>query len=106
MNDHNDALQAERNAHAAAQKGRLDRIRRDIERLAADYGGDYSEVLTAYRHEVQAANRRAKRAEMDYLQAKHDAQVAFYELRHAMDIIDELTTTTAADHTSGAERSE
>lgn len=100
MNDHNEALQAERDAHAAARRGRLDRLRRAIERLGAAYGGDYSEVLTAYRHAAQAAHRRVKQLEEQTLQAKHDAWVAYYELRHAMDIIDELSRTAAADHTS------
>ena len=54
MNDNNDATEEGANAAAACQ-GWHDRLRRDIERLVEGYGGDYSEVLTAYRHQAQAA---------------------------------------------------
>jgi len=59
MNDNNDATEEGANAAAACQ-GWHDRLRRDIERLVEGYGGDYSEVLTAYRHQAQAATQRRR----------------------------------------------
>ena len=89
MNDHNDAIEEVPNA--AARRGWHDRLRRDIERLVEGYGGDYSEVITAYRHQAQAAKRRLKRLEHQVLQARQDVHVAYYELRLATAIVDELS---------------
>ena len=85
MNDHDKA-----NDDENSLTGTMERLQRDIERLADAYGGDYSEVLEAYRQAEQAANRRAKRLERQALQAKHEAQIANYELRLATDIIDDI----------------
>jgi FKBP-type peptidyl-prolyl cis-trans isomerase (trigger factor) len=85
MNDHDKANDDEKSL-----TGTMERLQRDIERLADAYGGDYSEVLEAYRQAEQAANRRAKRLERRFLQAKHEAQIANYELRIAKDIIDDI----------------
>ena len=103
MNDHNeknDALQEERNAHAVARRGWHDRLRRDIEQLVDAYGGDYSEVITAYRHQAQAAKRRLKRLESKVMQARQDVFVANYELRLATAIIDELSRKAAIEKTT------
>jgi hypothetical protein len=89
MNDHDDAT--DERASAAARQGWHDRLRRDIERLVEGYGGDYSEVLTAYRHQAQAAKRRLKRLEHQVLQARQDVKIAFYELHMASAIVDELS---------------
>ena len=70
--------------------GTMERLRLEIERLIEAYGGNYSEVIEAYRQAEQAANRRAKRLEKQALQAKHEAQIANYELRLATDIIDDI----------------
>ena len=102
MNDHdekNDALQEEPNAHAVALRGWHDRLRREIERLVEGYGGDYSEVLTAYRHQAQAARRRLKRLENQVLKAREEVHVAYYELRLATAIVDELSRQAAAEKT-------
>mgnify|MGYP001024309296 FL=1 len=90
MNDHDDATEEEAKAAAACQ-GWHDRLRRDVERLVEGYGGDYSEVLTAYRHQAQAAKRKLKRLEHQVLQARQDVRIAFYELRLATAIVDELS---------------
>jgi hypothetical protein len=103
MNDHeekNDALQEERDAHVVARQGWHDRLRRDIERLADAYGGDYSEVITAYRHQAQAARRRLKRLESKVMQARQDVFVANYELRLATAIIDELSRKAVIEKTT------
>ena len=88
MNDRNDAI--EERAAAAAPRGWHDRLRREIERLVEAYNGDYYEVLTAYRHQAQAAERRLKKLENQVLEAREDVQVAYYELRLASTIIDEM----------------
>lgn len=90
MNDDYDPIEKERNAHAVALQGWHDRLRQDIERLVEGYGGNYSEVLTAYRHQAQAAKRKLKRLESQVLQARQDLHVAYYELRLATAIVDEL----------------
>ena len=100
MNDHKDAIQEERNTHAVARQGWHDRLRRDIERLADAYGGEYSEVITAYRHQAQAARRRLKRLESKVMQARQDVFVANYELRLATAIIDELSRKAAIEKTT------
>ena len=89
MNDRDDAIEERANA-AAAPRGWYDRLRREIERLVEAYNGDYYEVITAYRHQAQAAERRLKRLENQVLEAREDVQVAYYELRLASNIIDEL----------------
>ena len=70
--------------------GTMERLQRDIERLADAYGGDYTEVLEAYQHAERAANKRARTLERRFLQAKHEAQIANYELRIVKDIIDDI----------------
>jgi hypothetical protein len=100
MNDHKDAIQEERNAHVVARQGWHDRLRRDIERLADAYGGDYSEVITAYRHQAKAAKRRLKRLESKVMQARQDVFVANYELRLATAIIDELSRKAVIEKTT------
>jgi FKBP-type peptidyl-prolyl cis-trans isomerase (trigger factor) len=70
--------------------GTMERLRMEIERLLEAYGGNYSEVIEAYKQAEQAANRRAKRLERQALQAKHEWQIANYELRLAKDIIDDI----------------
>jgi hypothetical protein len=70
--------------------GTMERLRLEIERLIEAYGGNYSEVLEAYKQAEQAANRRAKRLERQALQAKHEWQIANYELRLAKDIIEDI----------------
>ena len=89
MNDRDDAI--EERAAAAAPRGWHDRLRREIERLAEACGGDYSEVITVYRNQAQAAKRRLKRLEKQVLQARQDVFVACYELRLATSIVDELS---------------
>ena len=92
MNDHDDAIEQRANANAAvAPRGWHDRLRREIERLVEAYGGDCSEVLTAYRHQAQAARRRLKRLENQVLKAREEVHVAYYELRLATAIVDELS---------------
>ena len=86
----NDKQQEERKAHVVALRGWRDRLRQEIEQLVEAYGGDYTEVIEAYRQAEQAANRRAKRLEKQALQAKHEWQIANYELRLAKDIIDDI----------------
>ena len=70
--------------------GTMERLRLEIERLIEAYGGDYSEVIEAYRQSEQAANRREKRLEKQALQAKHEWQIANYELRLAKEIIEDI----------------
>jgi hypothetical protein len=70
--------------------GTMERLRLEIERLIEAYGGNCAEVLEAYRQSEQAANRRAKRLEKQALQAKHEWQIANYELRLAKDLIEEI----------------
>jgi hypothetical protein len=70
--------------------GTMERLRLEIERLLEAYGGNHDEVIEAYRQAEQAANRRAKRLERRFLQAKHEAQIANYELRIVKDIIDDI----------------
>lgn len=70
--------------------GTMERLRLEIERLLEAYGGNCSEVIEAYRQSEQAANRRAKRLEKQALQAKHEWQIANYELRLAKDLIDDI----------------
>jgi uncharacterized NAD(P)/FAD-binding protein YdhS len=105
-NQTNDKQQTERNDHAVAHRGWHARLRRDIEQLVEAYGGDYSEVLDAYRHAAQSANRRATQLRREAILAKHDAKVAYCELRLATAIIDEMSrqaaTATCDDGTSDA----
>ena len=70
--------------------GTMERLRLEIERLLEAYGGNYTEVIEAYRQAEQAANRRAKRLEKQALQAKHEWQIANYELRLAKDILEDI----------------
>ena len=70
--------------------GTMERLRLEIERLIEAYAGNHNEVLEAYRQAEKAANRRAKRLEKQALQAKHEWQIANYELRLAKDIIDDI----------------
>ena len=70
--------------------GTMERLRLEIERLLEAYGGNSSEVIEAYRQSEQAANRRAKRLERQALQAKHEWQIANYELRLAKDILEDI----------------
>ena len=70
--------------------GTMERLRLEIERLIEAYGGNCAEVIEAYRQAEQAANRRAKRLERQALQAKHEWQIANYELRLAKDLIDDI----------------
>lgn len=70
--------------------GTMERLRLEIERLIEAYNGNYTEVIEAYRQAERAANRRAKRLEKQALQAKHEWQIANYELRLAKDIIDDI----------------
>ena len=70
--------------------GTMERLRLEIERLLEAYGGNCAEVIEAYRQSEQAANRRAKRLEKQALQAKHEWQIANYELRLAKDLIDDI----------------
>ena len=70
--------------------GMMERLRLEIERLIEAYGGNHNEVLEAYRQAEQAANRRAKRLERQALQAKHEWQIANYELRLAKDILEDI----------------
>ena len=88
MNDRDDAI--EERAAAAAPRGWHDRLRREIERLVEAYNGDYYEVLTAYRHQAQAAERRLRRLENQVIEAREEVQIAYYELRLASSIIDAL----------------
>jgi hypothetical protein len=85
MNDHDKANDDEKSL-----TGTMERLRLEIERLIEAYGGNYSEVLEAYKQAEQAANRRAKRLERQALQAKHEWQIANYELRLAKDIIEDI----------------
>ena len=81
----------ERNSDDEQQlTGTMERLRLEIERLLEAYGGNCSEVIEAYRQSEQAANRRAKRLEKQALQAKHEWQIANYELRLAKDLIDDI----------------
>jgi FKBP-type peptidyl-prolyl cis-trans isomerase (trigger factor) len=84
MNDH------EKPNDEKSLTGTMERIQRDIERLADAYGGDYTEVIEAYQHAERAANKRARELERRFLQAKHEAQIANYELRIVKDIIDDI----------------
>jgi hypothetical protein len=68
----------------------VERLRREIERLGEAYGGDYCEVLDAYRHQAQAANRRARQARRQAIRAAHASRVANYELKLAKDIIEDI----------------
>ena len=70
--------------------GMMERLRLEIERLIEAYGGNHNEVLEAYRQAEKAANRRAKRLERQALQAKHEWQIANYELRLAKDILEDI----------------
>ena len=70
--------------------GMMERLRLEIERLIEAYGGNCAEVIEAYRQAEQAANRRAKRLERQALQAKHEWQIANYELRLAKDILEDI----------------
>ena len=70
--------------------GTMERLRQEIERLLEAYGGNCAEVIEAYRQAEQAANRRAKRLEKQALRAKHEWQIANYELRLAKDIIEDI----------------
>jgi len=86
----NDKKDNKTNDDEKSINGTMERLQRDIERLADAYGGDYTEVLEAYQHAEQAANRRARTLERRFLQAKHEAQIANYELRIVKDIIDDI----------------
>ena len=70
--------------------GTMEHLRLEIERLIEAYGGNCAEVIEAYRQAEQAANRRAKRLERQALQAKHEWQIANYELRLAKDILEDI----------------
>ena len=85
----NDKQKKARNANATRSSWE-DRIRCDVEQLLEAYNGNYSEVLEAYRQSEQAANRRAKRLEKQAIQAKHEWQIANYELCLAKDLIDDM----------------
>jgi chromosome segregation ATPase len=85
MNDHEKANDDEKSL-----TGAMERLQRDIERLADAYGGDYTEVIEAYQHAERAANKRARKLQRRFLQAKHEAQIANYELRIVKDIIDDI----------------
>ncbi|HHV03820.1 MAG TPA: hypothetical protein GXX64_07965 [Bacteroidales bacterium] len=85
-----DKQQEERKAHAVALRGWHDRIRQEIEQLVEAYGGNHDEVIEAYRQAEQAANRRARRLERQAIQAKHEWQIANYELRLAKDILEDI----------------
>jgi len=85
-----DKQQEERKAHAVALRGWRDRLRQEVEQLVEAYGGNHNEVIEAYRQSEQAANRRAKRLEKQAIQAKHEWQIANYELRLAKDLIDDI----------------
>ena len=76
--------------NANATRSWEDRVRRDVEQLLEAYGGNCAEVIEAYRQAEQAANRRAKRLEKQVLRAKHEWQIANYELRLAKDIIEDI----------------
>jgi len=81
--------------NANATRSWEDRVRRDVEQLLEAYNGDYSEVLDAYRHAAQSANRRAMQLRRQAILAKHDAKVAYCELQLARAIIDEMSSQAA-----------
>ena len=75
---------------------RRERLRAEIDMLLTVNLGDYSAVLAHYEETAAKAVLRSTVLEQRYLEARLAAQVASWQYRHALDIIDCLRAADPA----------
>lgn len=82
---------------------RRERLRAEIDMLLTVNQGDYSAVLAHYEETAAKAMLRSTVLEQRYLEARLAAQVASWQYRHALDIIDCLRAAADPASDEGSE---